>query len=301
MAEAVREHELPVVGGFSADWRRLRRVVSRRGLRRLARDLIDAFAENDLLTYASAISFRALFALVPLLLAGVAVLGFFNLEDVYRDQVAPEIQSRVSTGAYAVVNATVQEVIGSGSGFWLTLGVGLALWEVSGAMRAIMGALNRVYQAEERRGIVHRFLLSFVLAIVTAFALGLAVVALQLGPEIADRIGLTSGVAIFFARWIGAAVLMIGVVLVLIRFAPVRHQRRSLSSVSALLVTGAWIGMTLVFNWYATTVAAYKSVFGNLSIVIVLMTYVYASTVTFLLGVEIDALLRGYVRAHRRR
>jgi membrane protein len=235
-----------------------------------------------------------------MLLAGVAVLGFFSLEDVYRDQVAPEIQSRVSAGAYDVINATVQEVIGARSGFWLTLGVGLAVWEVSGAMRAIMGALNRVYGAEEDRSFAWRMILSFGLALVTATALGLAIVMLQLGPEIADRIGLTSGVAIFVARWVGAAALMIGVVLVLIRFAPARNQRRSLTSVSALVVTVGWILTSLVFNWYATTIATYKSIFGNLSIVIVLMTYLYVSALTFLVGVQIDALLRGYVRTRRR-
>ncbi len=111
MAETVRRTPVPDASGFTDEWRRLRALVSRRGFRRLGVDIYQAFAANDVLTYASAISFRILFALVPLLLAGVAVLGFFDLEEIYRDQVAPEIQSRVSTGAYAVIDATVQEVL----------------------------------------------------------------------------------------------------------------------------------------------------------------------------------------------
>ena len=63
------------------------------------------------------------------------------------------------------------------------------MWEVSGAMRAIMGALNRVYGAEENRPFVRRMILSFGLALVTATALGLAIVTLQPGSEIADRSG----------------------------------------------------------------------------------------------------------------
>jgi membrane protein len=296
MADVARRTRVPNASGFADDWQRLRQVVSRRGARRFLHDWLEALAVNDLFTYASAISFRVLFALVPLLLAGVAVLGFFRLENVYRDQVAPEIESRVSSGAYDVINAAVQEVIGSGSGFWLTLGVALAVWELSGAMRAIMGSLNRVYRAEEHRSFVRRLGISFLLAFVTSVALGFAIVTLQLGPDIADRIGLDNGVAVFFARWLGAAVLMILVVLMLIRFAPARHQRRSLVSVSAVLVTIAWIVTSLVFNWYTTTVATYRSIFGSLSIVIVLMTYLYVSALTFLCGVQMDALLRGYAR-----
>ncbi len=296
MAETVRRTRAPDASGFADDWGRLRSLLSRRGARRLGIDIYEGFAANDVLTYASAISFRVLFALVPLLLAGVAVLGFFDFEEVYREQVAPELLSRVSTGAYAVVNATVEEVLSGGSGFWLTLGVGLAVWEVSGAIRAVMGSLNLIYGTPESRSTPKRIGISIVLAIATTIALGLAIVALQLGPEIANRIGLTSGVAIFFARWVGAILLMTGVVVMLIRFAPARHQRRSLISVSAVVVTAAWIVTTLLFDWYATTVASYKSLFGNLSIVIVLMTYLYVSVLTFLLGVQVDALLRGYAR-----
>jgi membrane protein len=300
MAETVGRTRVQDASGFAYDWTRLREVITRRGARRLFSDLVDGFAQNDLLTYASAISFRVLFALVPLLLAGVAVLGFLDFEEVYRDEVAPQLESRVSTGAFTVINATVQEILQSGSGFWLTLGLLLAVWEVSGAIRAIMGSLNLIYGSPEQRSTLRRFSVSAVLAVVTTAALGLATIALQLGPEIAEAIGLTSGVAVFFARWIGAAVLMTAVVVMLIRFAPARHQRRSLVGVSAVVVTAAWIGASLVFNWYAKTVATYESLFGNLSIAIVLMTYLYVSTVTFLVGVQIDAILRGYARLARR-
>jgi uncharacterized BrkB/YihY/UPF0761 family membrane protein len=61
---------MPDASGFVYDWRRLRgREPARRAaalLRRRGR-----FARSDLLTYASVVSFRVLFALVPLLLAGV--------------------------------------------------------------------------------------------------------------------------------------------------------------------------------------------------------------------------------------
>jgi membrane protein len=296
MAETVGRTRAPDASGFVYDWGRLREVVSRRGARRLAGDLLEGFARNDLLTYASAISFRVLFALVPFLLAGVAVLGFFDLEEVYRDEVAPQIASRVSSGAYDVIDATVQEILRSGSGFWLTLGVLLAVWEVSGAMRAVMGSLNLIYGSPEQRPTIRRFAVSAVLAIVTSTALGLAIVALHLGPQIADSIGLEHDVVIFFARWIGAGLLMTGVVVMLIRFAPAQHQRRSLVGISAVVVTAAWIGASVIFNWFATTVARYESLFGNLSIVILLMTYLYVSAVTFLVGVQIDAILRAYAR-----
>jgi uncharacterized BrkB/YihY/UPF0761 family membrane protein len=46
------------------------------------------------------------------------------------------------------------------------------------------------------------------------------------------------------------------------------------------------------FWWYASRVADYQSVFGSLSVVIVVMTYLYAAAIVFLTGVQIDALVR---------
>ncbi len=51
-------------------------------LREYARKVYRGFEDDDLLTYASAISFRVFFSIVPLLLFGFALLGFFNLDDI---------------------------------------------------------------------------------------------------------------------------------------------------------------------------------------------------------------------------
>ena len=52
--------------------------------RELGRALLDGFKQNDLLTYASAISFQILTAIIPFLLFVLAVAGLLNLSDVWR-------------------------------------------------------------------------------------------------------------------------------------------------------------------------------------------------------------------------
>ena len=48
---------------------------------------------------------------------------------------------------------------------WATVGGGLALWQVSGAVRAIMGAFDRIYGATTERSFLRRYLVSFALSI----------------------------------------------------------------------------------------------------------------------------------------
>ena len=66
-------------------------------------------------------------------------------------------------------------------------GGGLALWHVSGAVRAVMGAFTRIYGASTERSFVRRYLISFALAIATGACFILATVCLVLAPFFSVR------------------------------------------------------------------------------------------------------------------
>ncbi len=66
--------------------------------------------------------------------------------------------------------------------FWATLGAAIAVWEVSGAMRATMQVLNRVYLVEETRTFRQKLLQSITLSTVVTLLLLLAAAAVKLGP-----------------------------------------------------------------------------------------------------------------------
>src|SRR5690349_11419556 len=66
--------------------------------------LMDGFKRNDLLTYASAISFQILTAIIPFLLFILAVAGLFNLDGVWRDHLEPQIRANVSSQVFAVID-----------------------------------------------------------------------------------------------------------------------------------------------------------------------------------------------------
>src|SRR5919112_2793449 len=114
-------------------------------------EILAGFKENDLLTYASAISFQVFFALVPLALLAVGLLGLLGMSEVWSSDVAPEVESSVSPAAFTVIDQTVTQALEHQQLFWVTLGAALAVWEVSGAMRATMQVLDRVYEVPEKR------------------------------------------------------------------------------------------------------------------------------------------------------
>src|SRR3954469_636916 len=126
----------------------LRSAFQRERVSDLWRPNADGFRRHELLLYASAISFRVLFALPPLLLFSFGLLGFLDLEEVWRNDIAPDVHSAVSSDVFKLVDDTVRKVLSQQQLFWVTAGAVLAVWEVSGAVRLTMRALNRIYEAE---------------------------------------------------------------------------------------------------------------------------------------------------------
>lgn len=286
--------------GARDEWRRLRPILRPRGLARFVRSIVDAFLTLDLLTAASAIAFQTLFALIPLALAGLALLGFLDLEQVWEEELVPVVREQTSDAGFEVVDRTVSQILGERRGLWLTLGMALMVWYVSGAVRAVMGTLNRVYDVDEERSFAHRMAVSFALSGVVAACVGLATAALHFGEVVVQALGGGAVVAVagFVVRWLLAILPLVVLVGVVVRYAPSHRERSAWFGVGAAFVVVAWIGTSLVFGWYVTSLASYSSLFGGVATVIVLMTYIYVSSIAFLVGVQVDAMVRRQATGH---
>ena len=262
------------------------------GLRAKARAVVDGFLENDLLTYASAISFQILSSIVPFLLFAFGMLGFLELESVWRDELARDIRPAVSEPAFQVMDEAVEKALGSRNVFWVTAGFLIALWEVSGAVRAVMGVLNRTYGNPTRRSWGQRMLVSFALALLVGACWLAAVAVVMLGPLLYGDVGAVGGVLMFVVRWGVAAALLLLAIAVLLHFAPENRRPLHWVTFGSLLIMGGWVLMSIAFGVYLRDIADYGSIFGGLATIVVLIAYLYASAVVFLGGVQVDALVR---------
>jgi membrane protein len=264
----------------------------------VVRALVRTYRENDLLTYASAISFQVLFALIPLLLFALGLLGFLSLSDVWRNDIAPQLRPHVSPPAYQVIDDTVRQVVNHRQLFWVTVGAAIAVWEISGAVRAIMQVFNRIYGVVETRPFWRRLRISLALSAAAGVLLLLAVASARFLPPVVEALIGHSMVLDVVASIVGWGVglgLLLVVVGLLVNYAP--NERRPLQWVSfgALIVVAGWVVMSLGFSVYATQIADYGSIFGSLATVMVTMTYLYASAIVFLTGVQLDSLIRRQV------
>jgi membrane protein len=254
-------------------------------LKKLVRDVIDRWSDTDLLTYGSAIAFQVLFALIPLTLFALGLMGFLGLQDLYEQHVVPELNHSLSPAAFSVVNDTVSKVLGAKQFFWITIGAVVTVWEMSGAMRAVMQIFDRIYESERERSFRERYTTSILLAIGAGLLILAAVAVQQLLPRVTEA-------PLSWIRWPLVVALLAATVWVLVRFAPADPQPARLVSAGTGLIVLSWLLTSVVFGLYVTKVADYGSIFGNLATVIILFEYLYLSACAFLTGAVLDKLVR---------
>jgi membrane protein len=263
-------------------------VASR--LKQFVKLWVDLFNRHLLLDHASSIAFQVLKALVPLTIFGLALLGALGEQKVWRESLFPRIRPHLEQTTAHAIDASVQRIFTSSSTGILAFALLLVIWYLSGAVRAVMGALNDIYEVEETRRWTVRFPLSFGLAIGIAVCLVGAVVGVAAAPALASH-GL-AGVVMSVGRWLVALALLALAVGLLVRFAPVKHRANRWATAGSVLVIVAWIGATLLFELFVSHVANFKTAVGNLTVFLVLIGYVYTSSIIFLVGVELDELVR---------
>ncbi|HZS24517.1 MAG TPA: YihY/virulence factor BrkB family protein [Gaiellaceae bacterium] len=250
---------------------------------------VDLFKQHNLLTYASAIAFQSLVALVALLLLGLAVLGSIGRTDVWNEQIAPHIATKVLPPVYAGIDAIAQKVFSSSSVGLIVFASVVTVWEMSGVVRACMGAIAEIYDTEEDRSWKIRIPLS----LGVGFVLTASIVGSVLLATVAKgAVNGAWGVPWAALRWLLAVVSIAIGFGTLVRFAPVQPRTTRWASAGTTVVVVAWIAQALIFGVYLRYVANYTTAVGSLLGVYVLTTFLYVAAIILLVGIDLDEQLR---------
>jgi membrane protein len=171
-----------------------------------------------------------------------------------------------------------------------------SLWAVSFVARAIVQAVNRMYGVEDSRPLWQRFLLPllFSLGASTLFLVALGVIVFGSSISVDLGKGLGSGSMGWWAwailRWPLLLALAFLAFDLVYACAPDVHQRTALVSGGALLATFTWLlfsaAFSLVLNHFAQFLVS--PLYGWFTGLIILLMYLYWSSVILLVGAEIN-------------
>ncbi|APR77818.1 Inner membrane protein YihY, formerly thought to be RNase BN [Minicystis rosea] len=263
--------------------------------KQLARDLIREIDHDYIADFAGAISYSAFLAVFPFLLFAVA-LASLVIDPATLDTLVEQIR-RVAPSQVAEILADRLNALTTGTkpGLLTVSAVG-AIWAASGAMTALITALNSANDVHESRpfwktrGIALLMTMAGAVLFIAASAIAIAT------PPIARAIGGPIGTVILWMRWPVAALIMLFVIASMYHFLPDVERRFRLVTPGSVVAVVLWVLASVGFSLYVGHFGRYEVVYGALGSVIVLMLWLWISAFVILLGAEINALLEEYVQ-----
>ena len=260
---------------------------------------VQEFIRDDALGLAAQLAFYLILAIFPFILFLVALIDTFS---------SPEFITKVFTYLRQVLPAQVFDLIrnytestlrnrDSAPGL-LSVGILGTIWATSNAFAALINALNRAYDVQETRpfwkvrGIA--ILMTFGLSALVAAGALLLVAGPSLGETVAEVF--TLGDEFLYAwnivRWPAALLFMIATVALLYYFAPDAEQPFRWITPGGFIGVLLWVLASLAFNLYASSdFNTYNETYGSIGTVIILLLYLYISSLTILFGATLNATL----------
>ncbi|MFV0260127.1 MAG: YihY/virulence factor BrkB family protein [Acidimicrobiales bacterium] len=250
---------------------------------------------HSMVVMAAGIAFYGLLALVPSLVAIVSAYGLVNRgnEAAITSQIEDAAGSLDGATKDFVVDQLTQVTTSDGNIVALVLGLGVALYSVSGAVRKTMRAVATAYEAEEHRSGVVLRIMAFGFTLAAVVGVVLIVILIGVIPAVLSNISLGSAArtAINILRFPVFAVLFAGAMSVLYRYGPDREPRTRWFNLGSITATITWIVMAIGFSIYTTQVGTMPASYGLLGTVAVLMIFLQLSSLAVIIGAELNAEL----------
>ena len=275
---------------------RLLLEVSKRSIRK--------FLRHYMSSWAAALAYHALFAIVPFLALLVVLLWLLGIDNFFIGWLSDQTSSALQGPTAEAVEKWIEQSEDQDLGGWISIGIvsiGIAIWSVSSGIRSLRRALNAAYEAEENYPSWKRYGLSFLYALGLAVMVILALALLLIGPELVGKVvGLVGLDETFISLWtwlrlpVALVLLMVAVSIVYWAVPNVNHPYRLVTSGAALAVI-AWILASLGFSFYLANFASYSAVYGSLGVAFALLLYFYISAAVLLFGAEVNAAVHYYI------
>jgi membrane protein len=265
----------------------------------VARRTMREFSKDQCTDLAAALTYYAVLALFPALIALLSILGLVGQGPKIVTSMLDIMSTSGLAGAAKTLRPTLLQLTNTpGAGLALVIGLATALWSASGYVNSFGRAMNRIYEIREGRPVWKlrpvMLLVTFVsVLLVAVVALGL-VVSGPVAQKVGDAIGLGSTAVTVWniAKWPVMLAIVVFIVALLYYATPnVKQPKFRWLSIGALVAIVVWVVASAAFGFYVSNFSSYNKTYGSLAGVIVFLLWLWLTNIALLFGAELDAEL----------
>jgi len=258
------------------------------------KSLYSRFRDDDVPAIGAQLTYYLILSFFPFLIFMISLLGLIELSG---DSVVTELVRVLPSEASDTINGILSEVTENSNGGLLSFGMIATLWSASNGVNAIFKGLNKAYDLKEQRPfwkirgislLSTIFLVAVIVLVMLMFIFGKAIghylFDLFDHPDEFQWIWGIVKYAVPIAAMIGAFSLLYWIV-------PCRKLGLREVLPGAMFATFGWIVTSLLFQFYMNSFGNYSKTYGSLGGMIILLIWLYISSIMIMLGGEINATL----------
>ncbi|WP_324720784.1 YihY/virulence factor BrkB family protein [Salinimicrobium sp. HB62] len=262
----------------------------------------DMFGEDNVSIVSAGVAFYAFLAVFPAIGALVSIYGLVMNPQSLQEQLQT-ISQVMPQQAFEIIQAQLQDLVttsGSALSWSLAIGILLSIWSANKGTKSLFTGIDIAYNTSNDRGFIKQnaltLLFTFGAVILVILSLGVIVV----WPTFVDSIPLpaTAKGLISWLRWLVLAAIVVYFLGTVYRYAPARKKPDFKWVLpGAILATVLWLIASWGFSFYVKNFGSYGEVYGSISAVVVMLLWLFLTSLIILLGAELNSEIEKYSRA----
>ncbi len=263
-------------------------------LERLRREV----AYDDVMGMSAQIAYYMLLSVIPFLIFVLSIISRFDFSEGLTNLLLDILSEQMPEEAANFIVDIVMRVLPTQSGETTVVSFAVSLWGSSMAVGALITTINRAYNMRPRRNMVVQKLTALGLVLVLSAILLLAMIILLFGPQFTQTffefLGLADDSNTFWTsiRLPLAGLLAFIALAILYFYAPEARQRFKHILPGSITAAVLWLAASSAFRLFVAQFGNYNATYGSLAAVVILLAYFWLTGFIFLLGAEINAMMK---------
>jgi membrane protein len=236
---------------------------------------------------AATIAFWTFFSIFPLLIGVISLAGYFLDSMQMQDRIGEAIAT-MFPGSATLVRENIEAVIRHrGTMSWV--GVIALLWTAGKGFGAVTRAVNSAIGAKRRHLLIlsklRYFLMAAAVSVLTIASIGItAVIEIALDPQVLSRFGVDAVEVSRLKGWSLSIIMVFLMFSLIYKITPYVEVAWRQVIPGSLLAALLFVLCKALFLFYLDQIADFVAIYGSLSSIIVLLLWLYVSSLILVLG-----------------
>lgn len=249
---------------------------------------------DDVQGISAQLTYYLILSLFPFLIFVMTLIGYANIP---LEERIHELYRIMPVEAVSIIEEILADVSAGRNEALLSFGMLATLWAASKGINAVIKGLNRAYDIEESRVFWKIRGIALLATLIIGFVVLLSILLLVLGSWLKTQFFRLVDLPFEFQKlwdllqYLVPLFILFAVFTLLYFIAPSRRLALKDVMPGALFATVGWIATSVLFSVYVNQFSDFTKTYGSLGGVMVLLIWLYISSMIILIGGEINAIL----------